>query len=98
MTKTQIANLKRRMAIPIHPLWIGIIRGLLAGATINAIAAFRSSLAGTAAKRAGRLWLLAVVGNHRDYLGYLARSDFCPEHPLIGILMMTVFTMLLAPI
>ena len=82
MTKTQIADLKEQMkAIPIHPLWIGIIQGLLGGSNDQCNRSFRgrTRLAGTAAKRAGRLWLLAVVGDHRDYLGYLARSDYCPR-------------------
>jgi len=45
LTPEQLAEMKAQMAaLPIHPVWLGVVQGLVAGLTINAVAAFGEEL------------------------------------------------------
>jgi len=97
--KTQIANAS------LHPFWIALVEGLVAGVTVNAIAGF--------GEEAGWRGLLQ---KELSFLGFW-RSSFLigaiwgiwhaplilqghnyRQHPVVGVAMMTIFAMLLSPI
>jgi membrane protease YdiL (CAAX protease family) len=106
LTPEQLAEMKRQMAaLPIHPLWIGVVQGLIAGITINAVAAFGEELG----------WR-GLLQRELSHLGFWKSSALIgliwgiwhapiiiqgynyPEHPVAGVAMMTVFTLLFSPI
>jgi membrane protease YdiL (CAAX protease family) len=106
LTPEQLAEMKVQMAaFPIHPLWIGVAEGLIAGITINAVAAFGEELG----------WRGLLQGE-LSHLGFWKSSALIgliwgiwhapiiiqgynyPQHPVAGVAMMTVFTLLLSPI
>lgn len=90
---------------PVHPIWMGLLSGLLAGTTINAIAAFGEELG----------WRAFLVDAFRD-MGFYQASMVIgfiwgiwhaplvlmghnyPDHPLTGVAMMTMFCILLSPL
>lgn len=92
-------------AFPIHPFWIGLLQGLIAGITINAVAGFGEELG----------WR-GLLQREFGYLGFWKSSGIIgliwgvwhapiilqghnyPQHPLEGVFMMTIFTLLLSPI
>jgi membrane protease YdiL (CAAX protease family) len=105
LTPEQLAEMKAQMAaLPIHPLWIGVVQGLIAGVTINAVAAFGEELG----------WR-GLLQRELSHLGFWKSSALIgliwgvwhapiiiqgynyPEHPVAGVAMMTVFTLLLSP-
>jgi membrane protease YdiL (CAAX protease family) len=106
LTPEQLAEMKAQMAaFPIHPLWIGVAEGLLAGITVNAVAAFGEEL--------GWRGLLQRELSHLDFWKSSALIGLIwgiwhapiiiqgynyPQHPVAGVAMMTVFTLLLSPI
>jgi membrane protease YdiL (CAAX protease family) len=96
----------RRQAeeFPFHPFWIGIIQALLAGPTINALAAFGEETG----------WR-GLLQRQLDFLGFwksalligliwgvwhaplILQGHNYPHHPLAGVFMMIAWTMLLSP-
>lgn len=45
LTQEQIEQMRAQVAAtPVHPFWLGLIQGLIAGITINALAAFGEEL------------------------------------------------------
>jgi len=89
----------------IHPVFLGLLQGLAAGPTINAVAGFGEELGwrGYLQKE------LRHLGFYRSSLliglawGFwhapiILQGHNYPEHPVIGIFMMVVWCMLLAPI
>jgi membrane protease YdiL (CAAX protease family) len=102
----QMEEVERQIeTTPIHPLWIGLLQGLIAGPTINAVAGFGEELGwrGFLQKELGEmgfrrasitigfiwgLWHAPIIAQGHNY----------PDHPLIGVLMMVVWCILLAPI
>ena len=106
LTPEQLAEMKAQMAaLPIHPLWIGVVQGLIAGITINAVAGFGEELG----------WR-GLLQRELSHLGFWKSSALIgliwgiwhapiiiqgynyPQHPVAGVAMMTVFTLLLSPI
>ena len=106
LTPEQLAEMKRQMAaLPIHPLWLGVVQGLIAGITINAVAGFGEELG----------WR-GLLQRELSHLGFWKSSALIgliwgiwhapiiiqgynyPQHPVAGVAMMTVFTLLLSPI
>lgn len=106
LTPEQIEQLKIQFeASPIHPIWLALFQGLVAGITINAVAGFGEELG----------WR-GLLQKELYYLGFWRTSAIIgivwgiwhapiiiqgynyPQHPLAGVLMMTVFTLLLSPI
>jgi membrane protease YdiL (CAAX protease family) len=106
LTPEQLAAMKAQMAaLPIHPVWLGVVQGLIAGITINAVAAFGEELG----------WR-GLLQRELSHLGFWKSSALIgliwgiwhapiiiqgynyPQHPVAGVAMMTVFTLLFAPI
>ena len=89
----------------IHPFWLTLPSVMIAGLTINAVAAFGEELG-------WRGWLLKETA----HMGFWRSSWFIglvwglwhgpiilqgynyPDHPVAGVVMMTLFTLLLSPI
>ncbi len=92
-------------AFPVHPLWIGLLQGLIAGITINAIAGFGEELGwrGFLQKELGYLgfWKSSVVIGLIWGIWHapiILQGHNYPEHPQTGVLMMVIFTLLISPI
>lgn len=92
-------------AMPIHPIWLALVQGLFAGATINAVAGFGEELGwrGFLQKQLGYLgfWrssllIGAVWGIWHAPL--VLQGHNYPQHPELGVFMMTIWTLLLAPV
>jgi membrane protease YdiL (CAAX protease family) len=88
-----------------HPFWMGLISGLFAGITVNAVAAFGEELG----RRGFLQKQLAPMGFWTSslFIGLIwgiwhaplvLRGHNYPQHPVAGVFMMTVFCMLLGPI
>jgi membrane protease YdiL (CAAX protease family) len=106
MSPEQLQQMKDSItAFPVHPIWLVLIQGLIAGITINAVAGFGEELG----------WR-GFLQNELNYLGFWKSSALIgviwgiwhaplilqghnyPQHPGAGVFMMTVFCLLLAPI
>lgn len=106
LTPEQIEQAKSQIAaLPIHLIWLTLMQGLIAGVTINAVAAFGEELGwrGLLQRQLGYLgfWKSsAIIGLIWGvwHAPIIIQGYNYPEHPLAGVLMMTVFTLLLSPI
>ncbi|GFP40441.1 CPBP family intramembrane glutamic endopeptidase, partial [Candidatus Hakubella thermalkaliphila] len=106
LTPEQLKQMQSQAAaFPIHPIWIGLLQGLIAGVTINAVAGFGEELGwrGLLQREFGYLgfWKSsALVGLIWGvwHAPIILQGHNYPQHPLAGVLMMTVFTLLLSPI
>lgn len=89
----------------IHPVFLGLLQGLVAGPTINAVAGFGEELGwrGYLQKELRHLgfyrssFLIGLTWGFWHAPIILQGHNY-PEHPVIGIFMMVVWCMLLAPI
>ncbi|MFC1506684.1 lysostaphin resistance A-like protein [Thermoproteota archaeon] len=106
LTTAQIEELRRQIVeSPIHPFWIALLQGLIAGPTINAIAGFGEELGwrGFLQKELSKLdfWkssmIIGVVWGIWHAPIILQGHNY-PQHPSVGVIMMIVFTLLLSPI
>lgn len=104
-SSAQMEEMRESMEkIPFHPIWMTLIQGLIAGATINAIAAF--------GEEAGWRGFLLNEWKHMPFwkasllIGLIwgiwhapliLMGHNYPEHPQIGVLMMIIFCILLTP-
>lgn len=106
MTPEQLSEMHRTMdEFPIHPIWITVFQGLIAGISINAIA-------GLGEETGWRAFLLKEWSHmkfwpHSLLVGaiwglwhapLILRGHNYPEHPTIGAGMMIIWCMLLAPL
>jgi len=102
----QLEQMKNQSAaLPVHPIWIGLLQGLLAGITVNAVAGFGEELGwrGFLQRELGYLgfWKSsALIGLLWGiwHAPIILQGHNYPEHPVAGVFMMTVFTLLLSPI
>jgi len=102
----QLEQMKSQAAaFPIHPIWIGLLQGLVAGVTINAVAAFGEELGWRALLQrefgyVGFWKSSAVIGLIWGvwHAPLILQGHNYPQHPQTGVLMMTIFTLLLSPI
>lgn len=89
---------------PVHPIWLALVQGMIAGVTVNALAGFGEELGWRGFLQ--RQW--ASMGFWKSSLltGFIwgiwhapliLQGHNYPQHPILGIAFMTVFTMLLAP-
>lgn len=106
LTPEQIEQMKNQYAAsPVHPIYIAIINGLIAGITINAIAAFGEEYGwrGYLQKQLEHLgfWKSSLITGivwGFWHAPVIIQGYNYPQHPLAGVFMMTVFTTLLSPI
>jgi uncharacterized protein len=106
ITPAQMAEMKQQIAtMPIHPIWLGFLQALVAGPTINAIAAFGEELG----------WR-GILQRELEPMGFWRSSAIIgfiwglwhapiiiqgynyPQHPVEGVFMMIAWCMLLTPI
>lgn len=102
----QLQQMERQAAISsIHPFWIALAQGLIAGITINAVAGFGEELG----------WR-GFLQREFEYMSFWKSSVFIgfiwgiwhapiivqghnyPQHPIAGVFMMIAWCLLLAPI
>ncbi|KUO50119.1 MAG: abortive infection protein [Desulfitibacter sp. BRH_c19] len=91
--------------MPIHPIWLSLIQGLIAGVTINAIAGFGEELGwrGYLFKEVKHLgfwkssFIIGVIWGIWHAPIILLGHNY-PEHPVAGMFMMTIFAVLISPI
>ncbi|MDD5312050.1 MAG: CPBP family intramembrane metalloprotease [Dehalococcoidia bacterium] len=106
LTPEQIELMKKQLVdITVHPFWLMLIQGLIAGTTINAVFAFGEELG----------WR-GLLQKELNFLGFWKSSALIgliwgiwhaplilqgfnyPQHPQIGVLMMTGWTIIMAPL
>jgi membrane protease YdiL (CAAX protease family) len=106
LTPEQFQQMEQQAAtFPIHVFWISLLQGLIAGITVNAVAGFGEELGwrGLLQKEFGYLgfWkssaLIGVIWGIWHAPLILLGHNY-PEHPVAGVFMMTIFTLLLSPI
>ncbi len=96
---------ERTAALPFHPFWIGLLQGLVAGITVNAVAAFGEELGwrGLLQKELSQLgfWKSsALIGLIWGlwHAPLILQGHNYPQHPRAGVVLMTVFCILLSPL
>jgi len=102
----RLRQLERQTStLPFHPFWFTLLQGLVAGITINAIAGFGEELGwrGLLQKEFGYMgfWKPSVIigviwGIWHAPL--ILHGHNYPQHPVAGVLMMTIWCALVAPI
>ncbi|MFW5804227.1 MAG: CPBP family intramembrane glutamic endopeptidase, partial [bacterium] len=106
LSPEQLEEMKNSIeTLPIHPIWMSLIQGLVAGVTINAIAGFGEEL--------GWRGFLLKSFKEMNFLKASVTIGFIwgiwhsplilmghnyPQHPEIGVLMMTAWCILLTPL
>ncbi len=106
LSPEQLEQMKAQTeAFPLHPFWIGLLQGLVAGITINAIAGFGEELGwrGFLQKELGYLgfWKSSIVIGliwGVWHAPIILQGHNYPENPQAGVFMMIIFTLLLSPI
>jgi membrane protease YdiL (CAAX protease family) len=102
----QLEEMERQVqTLPIHPFWLALLQGLVAGITINAIAAFGEEAGWrgflqTELAPLGFWRSAAVIGVIWDFwhAPLILQGHNYPEHPRAGVFLMTVMTVLLSPL
>lgn len=106
MTPEQLAEMERSIQqMPVHPIFLTIVQGMIAGITVNALAAFGEELG----------WRGFLLQEFKA-LGFAKASLFIgiiwgvwhapiilqghnyPQHPAAGVFLMILFCMLLTPL
>jgi len=106
LTAEQLQRVQNQVdAYAVHPIWMGLLLGLVAGITINAVAGFGEELG----------WR-GFLQNEFAYMGFwrssvtigviwgiwhtplILQGHNYPQHPVIGVFMMTILCVLLASI
>ncbi len=106
LTPEQVAQMKAQIAaLPIHPIWLGLLQGLLAGITVNAVAGFgeelgwrgflQQELSGLGFWRSAGLTGLIWGVWHAPLI---LQGHNYPQHPAVGVGMMTLWCVLLSPL
>jgi len=106
LTPEQIEQMKNSMeTLTIHPFWLALIQGLIAGLSINAFAAFGEEL--------GWRGFLLKEFKHMSFfkasiiIGFIwgiwhfpliLMGHNYPQHPELGVVMMTIWCILLTPL
>jgi membrane protease YdiL (CAAX protease family) len=106
LTPEQLRQMENRANIlPIPPIWAGLLLGLIAGITINAVAGFGEELGwrGFLQREFAYMgfWkssvIIGVIWGVWHWPVVLLGHNY-PQHRLSGVVMMTLLTLLLAPI
>jgi membrane protease YdiL (CAAX protease family) len=106
LTPEQMQQLRERIdAAPVGVFWLALLQGLIAGITVNAVAGLGEELGwrGFLQKELAFLgfWRSSVVIGLVWGLWHaplVLQGHNYPQHPLAGVLMMTLWCLLLAPI
>lgn len=92
-------------SMPIHPIWLALLQGLIAGATINAIVGFGEELGWRgfllkSFKEMNFLKASITIGMIWGiwHAPLILMGHNYPQHPEIGVLMMTIWCILLTPL
>jgi len=102
----QLEQMQRQTEdLPIHPFWLALLLGLIAGVTVNAVAAFGEEVGwrGLLQNELAELgfwkssWLIGVVWGFWHAPLILQGHNY-HQHPWAGVFMMTVMTVLLSPL
>jgi membrane protease YdiL (CAAX protease family) len=102
----QLEQMQRQTeGLPIHPFWLALFPGLVAGVTVNAVAAFGEEVGwrGLLQNELADLgfwkssWLIGVVWGFWHAPLILQGHNY-HQHPWAGVFMMTVMTVLLSPL
>lgn len=106
LTPEEMEEMENQISMsPVHPIWIGLVQGLLAGITVNAVAGFGEELGwrGFLQKEFSYMgfWKSSVVigliwGVWHAPL--ILQGHNYPENPVAGVFMMVIFTLLLSPL
>lgn len=94
----------RNTPIPVHPFFLSIVQGLIAGITINALAGFGEELGwrGLMIKELSHLgfwkmsWVIGLVWGVWHAPVIMMGHNY-PDHPMAGVAMMILFCVLLSP-
>jgi membrane protease YdiL (CAAX protease family) len=106
LTPVQMAEMRNQIAtLPVHPIWLTLIQGLIVGPTINAVAAFGEELGwrGLLQRELEPLgfWpaslLIGLIWGIWHAPLILQGYNY-PQHPQFGVLMMALWCLLLGPI
>ena len=106
LTPEQINQMERQAAVfPIHPIWIGLLQGLIVGITINAVAGFGEELGwrGFLQRELSFLgfWKSSVIIGiiwGVWHAPIILQGHNYPQHPVTGVFLMIIWCVLLAPI
>ena len=102
----QLDTIERQIAeARVHPVFLGLLQGLIAGPTINAVAGFGEELGwrGYLQEKLGHMgfyrssFLIGLVWGFW-HMPLILQGHNYPEHPVIGVFMMVAWCVLLAPI
>lgn len=106
MTPEQAEQMRLSMeTLPVHPVWITLLQGLVAGLTINALAGFGEELGwrGFLLKQfremnfsRASLYIGSIWGIWHSPIILMGHNY--PQHPGWGVLMMTAWCILLTPL
>lgn len=102
----QMAEMKASLeTLPMHPILLTLLQGLFAGITINAVAAFGEELGWRgfllkAFKEMSFLKASVIIGFIWGvwHSPLILMGHNYPQHPQIGVLMMTIWCILLTPL
>jgi membrane protease YdiL (CAAX protease family) len=105
-TPEQLNHMQSQVkSLPLHPFWMALVQSLIAGFTINAVAAFGEELGwrGFMLKELGYLgfWKSsAIIGLIWGiwHAPLIIQGHNYPQHHIQGVFMMTIFCLLLSPI
>lgn len=106
LTPEQFSQMEQQAtSFPIHVFWISLLQGLIAGITVNAVAGFGEELGwrGLLQKEFGHMGLWkssALIGAIWGiwHAPIILLGHNYPEHPVAGVFMMIIFSLLLSPI
>ena len=104
LTPEQLAQM-RNTSMPVHPFFLSIIQGLIAGITINTLAGFGEELGwrGLMLKELSHLgfwktsWITGLVWGIWHAPVIMMGHNY-PDHPMAGVAMMTIFCILISPL
>lgn len=105
-TPEQMEQMKSSMkTLPVHPIWLSVLQGLIAGATINAVAGFGEELGWRGFllkefKEKNFLKASVIIGFIWGiwHAPLILMGHNYPQHPVIGVFMMIFWCILLTPI
>lgn len=106
LTQEQLMQMERQIStFPVHPFWLTLLQGLVAGVTINAVFGFGEELGwrGLLQKELGGMgfWRSSlIIGAIWGiwHIPIILQGHNYPEHPVAGLFMMILWCILLAPV